>query len=68
MRENYSWPIFVEDRRDHIVYLTTERWEHALGHPGMSDELLEATLETIAEGSRRQDKYIAAKSYYTRGI
>ena len=61
-----SWPIFVRDRRGHTIYLTQERWEHALGHPGMGDELLEIVLETIREGSRKQDKYIAAKFIYTR--
>ncbi|MBV7335267.1 hypothetical protein KFU94_44910 [Chloroflexi bacterium TSY] len=55
---DYSWPIFVEDRRGRTIYMTWERWEHALGHPGMDDNLLEAILETIKQGSRKQDKYI----------
>lgn len=63
---DYSWPVFVEDRRGHTIYITEERWEHALGHPGMSDELLASTLETIKQGSRRQDKFDSAKYYYTR--
>ena len=63
---DYSWPIFVVDRRGHTIYLTWERWEHALGHPGMDEDLLEDILETIKHGSRRQDKYISDKFYYTR--
>lgn len=66
LSSGYSWPIFVEDRRDRTIYITSERWEHALGHPGMSDALLVATLETIREGSHRQDTYDATKFYYTR--
>ena len=63
---DYSWPIFVEDRRGHTIYMTWERWEHTLGHPGMGDNLLEAILETIKQGSRRQDKYIIDKFHYSR--
>ena len=60
-----SWPITVTDRRGHFIYMTFERWEHALGHPAMHAGLLGAIVETIREGSRRQDKYVPAKFIYT---
>ena len=61
---NRLWPIRVTDRRGHFIYLTQERWDHALGHPGMSHDLLEILLETIRVGRRRQDKYHADKTIY----
>lgn len=61
-----TWPIFARDRRGLTIYITQERWEHALGHPGMSDELFDVVMETVREGNRKQDKYIAAKFIYIR--
>lgn len=49
-----------------MIYMTQERWEHALGHPGMSDELLDIVLETIRDGSRKQDKFMTTKFTYIR--
>jgi hypothetical protein len=59
------WPIYVADRRGYSIYLTRERWDHALGHPGMSHDLLEVLLETIRSGRRRQDAYTTDKVIYT---
>jgi hypothetical protein len=63
-----KWPIFVQDRQDRTIYLTQERWEHALAHPGMHNELLDLVLETIRQGKRRQDHYDPAKFKYTRSF
>ncbi len=35
VQNNHAWPLFVQDHQGHSIYLTWERWEHALGHPGM---------------------------------
>ena len=58
--------IFVEDSRGHKVYLTWERWEHALGHPGMEQKLLESVVDTVRQGGRQQDRYDQAKYKYIR--
>ncbi len=63
-QNNHAWPIFVQDRQGHAIYLTWERWEHALGHPGMDEGLLESVLETLRQGRRKQDPYDAAKHKY----
>ena len=65
LQQNGSWPIFVQDRWGHPIYLTWERWEHALGHPGMHEGLLEQVLETLRKGGRKQDKYNQTKFKYT---
>ena len=62
---NNSWPIFIQDRWGHPIYLTWERWEHALGHPGMHDGLLTHLLVTLRKGGRKQDRYDPAKFKYT---
>ena len=59
-----SWPATAVDRHGHNIYMTFERWEHALGHPAMHDGLLDAVMDTIREGSRRPDKYMPAKFSY----
>lgn len=59
-----SWPIFVQGRWGRAIYLTWERWEHALGHPGMSEDLLERLLETLRRGARKQDRYDPTKFKY----
>jgi hypothetical protein len=45
----------VPDRFGHEIYMTEERWRHALDHDWMSKELLEKVLSTIREGRRRQE-------------
>lgn len=66
MKEDYDWPITVQDRDGRPIYLTEERWDHVLDHPGMSDELLECALDTLRKGRRRQGKYDPAKYKYSR--
>ena len=68
MQGNHVWPLFVKDQRGNSIYLTQERWEHALDHPGMSHELLEPMLKTICSGTRKQDPYDPAKFKYTRSF
>lgn len=60
--------IFAEDRRGNRIYLTWERWEHALGHPGMDEGVLEAVLDTLRQGDRQQDQYDQAKYKYIRSF
>jgi len=55
------WPTFVRDRDGRLIYITEERWQHALDHPGMSDELLDVVLKTLRTSKRKQDKYEPAK-------
>ena len=64
VQNDYSWPIFVQDRQGHTIYLTWERWDHALGHPGMHEGLLESVLETLRKGGRKQDAYEPTKYKY----
>jgi hypothetical protein len=61
-----QWPIFVQDRRGRTIYLTEERWDHALDHPGMHEGLLDAVLLTIRAGRRKQDKFEPNKYKYSR--
>jgi hypothetical protein len=67
-RQAYFGRIFVEDRRGNRIYLTWERWEHALDHPGMDDGVLEAVLNTVRLGDRQQDRYDQAKYKYVRAF
>ena len=61
-----NWPIHIEDKQGRHIYLTQERWEHALGHPGMSDSLLKSAIETIRSGQRTQDKFDPNKYKYSQ--
>jgi hypothetical protein len=45
----------VQDRFGHEIYMTEERWQHALDHDWMSEELLETVLNTIKQGRRYQE-------------
>ena len=63
-----SFPIFVQDREGYQIYLTQERWEHALDHPGMHEDLLASVLETLQQARRKQDSYDPAKFKYTSGF
>ncbi|MEA3352087.1 MAG: hypothetical protein U9Q82_15895 [Chloroflexota bacterium] len=63
-----DWPIFVDDRGGRRIYLTQERWEHALNHPGMHESLLDDVLETLHKGERKQDAYAPAKFKYNYSI
>ncbi|MDM8527524.1 hypothetical protein QUF58_04860 [Anaerolineales bacterium HSG24] len=64
MQRNHTWPIVVQDQKGRYIYLTSERWDHALDHPGMDEGILEQLLETIRKGSRKQDRYDSAKFKY----
>lgn len=68
MQNTYSWPIFMRDRRDSLIYLTEERWEHALDHPGMHTGLLESVLKTVRQGKSKQDAYDPTKRKYTHNF
>ncbi len=59
-------PVFIEDRYGNTIYLTWERWDHALGHPGMDDSLLALLIGTLQAGSRKQDRFDQAKYKYTK--
>ncbi len=61
-----GWPKFVTDQWGNEIYLTWERWDHALGHPGMDDELLASMLETLRRGSRKRDAFDSAKFKYSQ--
>jgi hypothetical protein len=63
-QNNHPWPIFVEERQGHTIYLTSERWEHALDHPGMDEDMLEPVLNTLRFGRRKQDAYQPDKYKY----
>ncbi|HOU13055.1 MAG TPA: hypothetical protein PKZ84_08045 [Anaerolineae bacterium] len=54
MKEHASWPIFVQDRGGRSIYLTQERWAHALDHPGMDEDLLDCVMVTLNKGQRQQ--------------
>lgn len=60
------WPIVVHDKAGRRIYLTEERWQHALDHLGMHEGLLEEVLETVCLGRRKQDAFDPAKYKYVR--
>jgi hypothetical protein len=62
------WPLFAQDKEGRSIYITEERWHHALDHPGMQPGLLDAVLETLRLGRRKQDAYDPAKYKYLRGF
>ena len=61
-----DWPIFVHDKAGRRIYITEERWQHALDHPGMHEGLLALLLQTIQSGKRKQDAYDPAKYKYSK--
>ena len=63
-----SWPIYVRDKEGGEIYLTEERWKHALRHTGMSEALLPKVLATVRMGNRKADKYDPAKFKYMRSF
>lgn len=66
--ERRQWPIVIQDRDGRAIYLTHERWEHALEHVGMRESLLDEVLKTVQRGGRRQDRFDPAKYKYTRSV
>jgi hypothetical protein len=67
MKGRDSWPIFAQDRGGRPVYLTRERWEYALDHPGMTEDLLACVTETLQKDQRQQDAYDPVKFKYIYG-
>ena len=67
-KHNFSWPIYVQDHKINSIYLTQERWEHALDHPGMHEGLLDDVLETLRKGERKQDVYDQSKFKYNHSF
>ena len=65
LSEQY-WPIWVHDKSGRRIYITEERWQHALDHPGMHVGLLGALLQTIRSGQKRQDAYDPTKYKYSK--
>lgn len=61
-----SWPLYIRDKEGREIYLTEERWKHALRHVGMSEALLPKVLTTVRTGNRKADKYDPAKFKYSR--
>jgi hypothetical protein len=64
--DDTKWPIFVRDKRGREIYLTRERWNHALDHPGMTERLLDYTLLTLKAGGRKQEALDPSKYKYRR--
>ena len=62
------FPVFVNDRYGHAIYLTEERWEHALDHPEMYDDLIEHVITTLEAGTRKQDRFSATKYKYSHSF
>jgi hypothetical protein len=63
-----QWPSIIQDDDGRTIYLTYERWEHALEHVGMHAGLLDEVLRTVQRGHRRQDRLDPAKFKYTRSV
>lgn len=68
LHRNSAWPLWVQDQWGHTIYLTWERWEHALGHPGMDEGVLDNVIETLRKGRRKQDRYDPTKFKYTQSF
>jgi len=63
-----SWPIYIRDKEGREIYLTEERWKHALRHTGMREALLPKVLATVRMGKRKADLYDPAKFKYMRSF
>ncbi len=64
--DDTKWPIFAKDKRGREIYLTKERWRHALDHPGMTERLLDSVLLTLKVGGRKQEALDPSKYKYRR--
>lgn len=64
--DDTKWPIFVKDKHGREIYLTEERWRHALDHPGMEEYLLDSALLTLKVGGRKQEALDPSKYKYLR--
>ena len=64
--EHYPHKWTVQDRYGNTVYMTTERWQHALEkRPWLADYLAE-TLDTLRFGHRKQNPLRPNKYKYYR--
>lgn len=63
-----SWPIYIRDKEGCEIYLTEERWKHALRHTGMNEALLPKVLTTVRTGKRKADLYDPTKFKYMRSF
>ena len=59
-----SWE--VRDRYGNSIYMTAERWNHALEKRPWLDDLFDDALDTIRNGRRRQDPLNPQKYKYYR--
>ncbi len=62
--DDTKWPIFAKDKRGREIYLTKERWRHALDHPGMQERLLDSVLLALKVGRRKQEALDPSKYKY----
>ena len=60
----------IQDRYDHAVYLTHERWHHIIGAMNHREMALyeEQLQETIQSGQRRQDALNPQKYRYVKAF
>jgi len=58
----------VQDRYGNIIYMTEERWQHALGHEDMDESLLEHVLDTLRTGQRKQNARDPSKYRYSKAF
>ena len=56
----------VQDRWGNEIYLTEERWQHILNRHEELTGLLDATLETLRRGRRRQESLDPNRYRYRR--
>jgi len=64
--DDTKWPIFAKDKHGREIYLTKERWRHALDHPGMQERLLDSVLLALKVGRRKQEALDPSKYKYRR--
>lgn len=68
MTGDKNWPIYIQDKEGRVIYLSKERWKHALRHTGMSEALLPKVLTTVKTGKRKVDIYDPNKYKYIRSF
>ena len=65
--EHYPHKWTVQDRYGNIVYMTAERWQHALEKRPWLADYLEETVDTLRLGRRKQSPLRQNKYKYYRG-
>jgi hypothetical protein len=58
----------VYDRYGNRIYMTEERWEHALDHEDMEEWLLDHVLLTLRTGKRKQEALDPTKYRYSKAF